>query len=75
MSNVVRICQNKNCKKEFTARSADVKRGWAKYCSKSCKAIVQERRTGQNAAYLQRVNHAQENPTFQNAHQFDNTEL
>lgn len=35
------------CKKEFQARAADRKRGWARFCSKSCKAKEQERRTGQ----------------------------
>jgi len=50
--NVDRICQC--CKKPFVARSADVKRGWAKYCSKRCKAIKQEARTGQFSAYLNR---------------------
>tara|TARA_X000001388_G_scaffold12059_1_gene7226 strand:- start:492 stop:824 length:333 start_codon:yes stop_codon:yes gene_type:complete len=29
------------CKSKFTARVADRKRGWAKYCSKSCKAKKQ----------------------------------
>lgn len=46
---VTRIC--KNCQTPFIARLADVKRGWAKFCSKSCKAKEQERRTGQNAKY------------------------
>jgi hypothetical protein len=32
-------------------RTADVKRGWGKYFSKSCKAKEQEQRTGQ---YLRR---------------------
>jgi hypothetical protein len=41
---VERTCRNCRCK--FMARSADVKRGWAKFCSKSCKAITQTRRTG-----------------------------
>lgn len=31
----------KCCKKPFTARVADRKRGWGLYCSKSCKAIKQ----------------------------------
>jgi hypothetical protein len=43
----------KNCKTEFEARVADRNRGWGRYCSKSCKAIKQEQRTGQHAAYLQ----------------------
>lgn len=34
------------CKKPFEARTADVKRGWGKFCSKSCKAHVQTRKTG-----------------------------
>ena len=34
------------CGKAFQARQADVKRGWAKFCSKSCKAKEQTRRTG-----------------------------
>lgn len=29
------------CKEPFIARVADRKRGWAKFCSKSCKAIRQ----------------------------------
>lgn len=44
---VERTCQW--CKAPFTARVADVKRGWAKFCSKSCKASEQEKRTHQNA--------------------------
>lgn len=36
----------KNCGDSFMAKSADVKRGWAKFCSKSCKAREQTRRTG-----------------------------
>lgn len=45
-----RIC--KNCGTAFLARTADVKRGWARFCSKSCKATKQEKRTGQYAALL-----------------------
>ncbi|EMI9071791.1 TPA: hypothetical protein ACJKZR_001403 [Acinetobacter baumannii] len=39
------------CKTPFQARTADVKRGWGKFCSKSCKASEQEKRTGQNMAF------------------------
>lgn len=49
---VTRICQNRKCGCEFQARQADVNRGWARFCSKSCKAVVQERRNGQHAAFL-----------------------
>lgn len=34
------------CKDEFLARKVDRKRGWAKFCSKSCKAKEQTKRTG-----------------------------
>ena len=44
-------CANKKCGMPFKARSADVKRGWGKFCSKSCKAAEQESRTHQNANY------------------------
>lgn len=46
-----RICKNKTCKNEFDARPADVNRGWGLYCSKRCKAVAQERRTGQYNDY------------------------
>ncbi len=36
----------KTCGDPFTARTADRARGWAKFCSKSCKAIKQTQRTG-----------------------------
>lgn len=42
------------CNDPFEARSADRARGWARYCSKSCKAIKQEKRTGQYKAYQDR---------------------
>ena len=42
-----------NCRKPFMARSADRKRGWGRFCSKSCKAKEQEKRTGQYANYKQ----------------------
>jgi hypothetical protein len=45
-------CQR--CQGLFTARTADRKRGWARFCSKSCKAVVQEKKTGQYAAYQNR---------------------
>ena len=42
----------KCCKTVFEARVADVNRGWGLYCSKRCKAIVQEKKNGQHSAYL-----------------------
>lgn len=41
------------CGDPFVARVADRNRGWARFCSKSCKAIKQEQRTGQHRAYLE----------------------
>lgn len=40
-------CKCKQCDAAFIARVADRKRGWARFCSKSCKAKNQESRTGQ----------------------------
>ena len=37
-------CICKECNGKFIARVADRKRGWAKFCSKSCKAIKQMNR-------------------------------
>jgi hypothetical protein len=42
-------CANKTCGALFQARKADRDRGWARFCSKSCKAIVQTRKTGRGA--------------------------
>ena len=53
------VYQCENCKKEFNAREADRKRGWARFCSKSCKAVKQEKRTGQMSAYLIRGHRGQ----------------
>lgn len=44
----------KCCDKPFEAREADRKRGWALFCSKTCKAVEQESRTGQHRARTQR---------------------
>jgi hypothetical protein len=48
------ICANKRCGCEFEARQADINRGWGKYCSKSCKAVKQEKRTGQYRQFIER---------------------
>jgi len=50
----------KTCNDPFLARTADRKRGWARFCSKSCKAREQESRTGQYAAYQNRETHGGE---------------
>lgn len=42
------------CGRKKKVRVADIKRGWGKYYSKSCKAKAQERRTGQYRDYLNR---------------------
>jgi hypothetical protein len=47
-------CKCKFCDRKFEARVADRKRGWGKFCSKSCKAKEQEKRTGQYKGYIRR---------------------
>ena len=56
-------CKCARCGVMFTARVADRKRGWARFCSKSCKAIKQEQRTHQNREYLHRSNNEAMNET------------
>lgn len=62
---VERTCQW--CKAPFTARVADVKRGWAKFCSKSCKASEQEKRTHQNANHKQLMHQIDEERMYHEA--------
>tara|TARA_R100001129_G_scaffold185841_1_gene175378 strand:- start:741 stop:992 length:252 start_codon:yes stop_codon:yes gene_type:complete len=40
------------CGRKKQVRLSDIKRGWGKFYSKSCKAKYQERRTGQYKNYL-----------------------
>ncbi len=55
MASMVTVtCANNRCKASFQARVADRKRGWGKFCSKSCKGSEQERRTGQMGRFLDR---------------------
>ena len=69
-------CENKLCKINFEARVADRKRGWGKFCSKSCKAKRQERQTLQYASYLHNEKHGpdSDDPMFNDAHLFSNEE-
>jgi len=61
----------KCCGKDFVARTADRDRGWARFCSKSCKATKQEARTGQMKAYLRRTVRTRENRSaFDDTHPF-----
>jgi DNA-directed RNA polymerase subunit M/transcription elongation factor TFIIS len=43
-----------HCGNDMLVRQADINRGWGKFCSKSCKAKKQEKRTGQYSRYLNR---------------------
>ena len=54
MARMVEIICACGCGRKKMVRAVDVRRGWGKYFSKSCKAIAQERRTGQYAKYLKR---------------------
>lgn len=42
------ICANYRCGKEFEAKAADRKRGWAKCCSKACAAFMREKKLDRN---------------------------
>ena len=61
-------CANKSCGTVFPARAADVKRGWGRFCSKSCKAVEQEKRTHQHANHQKRSAYERE---FGGVAQFD----
>jgi hypothetical protein len=52
------------CKKQFTARVADRNRGWARFCSKSCKARQQEKNTGQYAELKNRTDYSDYDPSW-----------
>lgn len=61
------------CGRKKEVRVSDIKRGWGQYFSKSCKAIAQERRTGQCAAYYHRQASGGRVPEgFTDAHLFSN---
>lgn len=40
------VVKCERCRGEFSARVADRKRGWGRFCSKSCKAVRQTQVTG-----------------------------
>jgi hypothetical protein len=71
MGMVERTCA---CGTKFFAKTADVKRGWGKSCSKSCAAIKREKKTGAFKDYCARQERRESGPEFSNAHQFDNCE-
>ena len=64
MTMVDRKCR---CGVTFKARAADIRRGWGKFCSKRCKAVEQERRTGQHTAFI----HGQSQHTRRDGAVFD----
>jgi hypothetical protein len=47
---VQRKCDNPHCKNVYTARQADLKRGWGRCCSKSC-AMTQTLRSNPSHGY------------------------
>lgn len=64
------------CGRKKMVRAADVKRGWGRYYSKSCKAKAQEKRTGQYAAYRHRDAKANDYRDVENDfHPFDSYSL
>lgn len=74
MGLITRTCA---CGKEFQAKKADVARGWAKSCSKSCAASRREKRTGNFQRYLalrEAAINNEEDGGFSDAHLFSNEE-
>ena len=55
-SSILRVCDNKGCGKTYTARVADLKRGWGKCCSKSCSGSHRLRQNPSHG-YLHRGDH------------------
>lgn len=70
MASIVEV-NCKNCGTPKKVRKSDVKRGWGKYCSKSCKAKEQEKRTGQYAKYMNKYI----NNSMYNEHPFSSEAL
>ena len=54
MASMQEITCKCGCGRKKMVRTADVKRGWGRFYSKSCKAKHQERRTGQYKDYCNR---------------------
>lgn len=54
MASMTEITCKCGCGKTKKVRTADVKRGWGLFYSKSCKARHQEKRTGQYKKYMNR---------------------
>lgn len=54
MASMTEITCKCGCGRKKEVRTADVKRGWGKFYSKSCKARYQEKRTGQHTKYIHR---------------------
>ena len=66
------------CGRKKMVRTADVKRGWGRYYSKSCKAKAQERRTGQHRRFHERRKYAKEfggSPQFSRSGEYEGTRL
>ncbi len=82
MGMVERACW---CGKKFQAREADVRRGWAKACSKAHAAHAREKKLdrfgfqrGESGTFHSRMadlrDDGEGDGTFSNAHQFSNEE-
>lgn len=73
-----------HCGKKFSARTADVARGWARCCSKACAAIARERKldrfgfqrgaTGTFHSRVAELRRPDEGSEFSDAHLFSNEE-
>lgn len=71
-SMIERTCR---CGNKFMARTADVKRGWGKSCSKSCAAIRTNKKTGNYARFQNRKARAENGDYEDDFHPFDSYSL
>ena len=70
---VDRFCAR--CGKKFVAKKADVKRGWAKCCSKTCTASLREKKLNRDGiSRHHRAHEDEDDPHFSDAHLFSNEE-
>lgn len=58
------------CGRKKKVRVSDIKRGWGKYYSKSCKAKAQEKRTGQYRKFVDRNFSKHEDVVYEYGHIF-----
>ena len=64
------IVRCKCCDGNFEAREVDIKRGWGKFCSKSCKALRQKINTNRIKANIHDDNYDPEDSEYWDSKEF-----